>query len=670
MKFLNFQAVWLLWLVPLMILGLVWSIVHRRRKTRLLIEESLWSSVLTPWSPIKKILRQVMLVAAVFLIVLSMMRPQWGYQLREIQRKGVDLFVLLDTSQSMMAEDIKPSRMERARRELKDLLAMLHGDRIGLIPFAGQSFVSCPLTTDYDAFHLFIDQLATDLIPLQGTDIGAAILKALDSFSKEVGRSKAIILVTDGENTGDNLEEAILRATKDEVRIYTIGLGSLEGAPIPDTALGGFKKNESGQVVLSKLEETDLKQISTRTGGIYVRSVTGDMDLDQLYFKGIKDQLQESELKSEQKIMGQERFQIPLFLAVLLLLLEPFVREIKETGRQSRFSKKLASRFFKKKTVASVLLFFSFSLPLQADESTAHQSYVDGNYEKSLELYQKLVDQNPEDKKNYYNLGNAHYKQGHFDKAQQHYLSASTDSDLLIRQQSLFNLGNAAYRQNLLEDALFYYKKVLEMNPDHQKAKLNHDFVEKKLAEKKEESSQSEQNNQPDNQPENQPDDQKKETQDSQNQPASGDDKGDGQSQTPGEDAEKNKTPDQQETKNGEDQKNQEQDDSQIKQGEEQPVQNQYENQGSQDSGSPQEKHPTQPTDPAAQNQQEVANDDKNSSDQNVSSSKSNASSTGKMTEQQMEHWLNGIEDNPKNAMKEMMLKENNSKQTPSGKDW
>ncbi|MBI2340527.1 MAG: VWA domain-containing protein [Deltaproteobacteria bacterium] len=279
--------------------------------------------------PARRIFKAVLVVLGIFFVCTALLRPQWGYTLREVKRKGIDLYVLVDTSDSMMAEDISPNRMERAKRELVDLMKYLHGDRIGLIAFAGRPFVACPLTTDYEAFGLFLDTLDTDLIPVQGTDISGAVETALNSFPPDAQRSKAIILITDGEDTRGGMAQAAQKAKEGEVRIFVIGMGSEKGAPIPLREGSGFKKDKNGGVVISRLDESSLQQLALATGGSYVRSVTGDLDLEQIYLKGIKEVLEARELKSESKIVGEERFQLPLLLALLLLLLEPFVGETK-----------------------------------------------------------------------------------------------------------------------------------------------------------------------------------------------------------------------------------------------------------------------------------------------------------------------------------------------------
>jgi len=230
----------------------------------------------------------------------------------------------------MLAEDIKPNRLERAKRKISDLLNMMDGDRIGLIAFAGTSFVQCPLTLDYSAARIFLSAIDTELIPVQGTAIGNAINTAVKAFRTQDKKSKALILITDGEDqTGKALSAA--KAAKDKgVKIYTIGIGGEMGAPLPNpSTAGGFRKNQQGEVILSKLDETTLQKIALATGGSYVRSVTGDIDLKTIYRDQIKKHIEKRELKSERRKIWQERFQWFIFAALLCLTIEACLAEKK-----------------------------------------------------------------------------------------------------------------------------------------------------------------------------------------------------------------------------------------------------------------------------------------------------------------------------------------------------
>ena len=272
--------------------------------------------------------RTMLTLLGLLFMVLAMAQPKWGFEWEDLKQEGVDIIVAVDVSQSMLAADIKPSRLERARHEVSDLLNLLDGDRIGLVAFAGTSFLQCPLTLDYQAAGIFLDALEPDLIPIQGTSISHALRTAIEAFSRVEKKSKAIILITDGEDHGGNLEEVSRLALEEGVKIFVIGIGQETGAPIPSAEPGrGFKKDSSGELVLSKFNEPLLQKIAVQSGGTYVRSVIGDMDLQKIYLEDIKQTVATKELRTSRRKRWQERFQWMLALALLCLTAERAVRE-------------------------------------------------------------------------------------------------------------------------------------------------------------------------------------------------------------------------------------------------------------------------------------------------------------------------------------------------------
>lgn len=328
MQFAAPHYFYLLWLVP----GLVFFFLYAFLRKDRLLRRFCGTTPPERLSPATARRRQrvaaACLVLTVACIVVALARPRWGFHWEDITRRGVDIIVAVDVSRSMLAEDVSPSRLERARREIYDLCAMLEGDRIGLIAFAGTGFVQCPLTLDYGAFRMFLDSLTPDLIPTPGTALGAAIRLATQSFSRRERTSKALILITDGEDHGSTPIEAAREAAKEGVKIYPIGVGRDTGTPIPaGEGAGGFLKDRSGNVVLSRLDEKTLQKIALETGGRYVRSVTGDLDLDTIYRHDIRGTIEKKELKSTRRKRWEERFQWFAAVAVLLLVLEWFIRE-------------------------------------------------------------------------------------------------------------------------------------------------------------------------------------------------------------------------------------------------------------------------------------------------------------------------------------------------------
>ncbi|MCE2558874.1 MAG: VWA domain-containing protein [Acidobacteria bacterium] len=277
-------------------------------------------------------LKAFLVLVALLALVASLAQPRWGFVWEEVHREGVDIVVALDVSDSMLVRDAEAggelSRLERAKREIADLLQRLEGDRIALVAFAGEAFLELPLTLDYSAAALFLEAMEPDLIPTKGTAIGDALRVSLEAFDRvaSVGsrQSRAVILITDGEDHLGEAQEVAEGAAAAGVRVFAIGIGRDEGAPIP-RAGGGFRTDRRGEIILSRLDEAALQRIALTTGGRYVRSVTGDVDLEQIYAQGIKAQLEDQELGSSRRQRWQERFQWLLVIALAALMLEPLI---------------------------------------------------------------------------------------------------------------------------------------------------------------------------------------------------------------------------------------------------------------------------------------------------------------------------------------------------------
>lgn len=320
MKFANINMLLLIWITPVVLL----VVLYGRRKRAKILKKYLSRISMTIVAPDvsdkRRWMKTALLLLLCVLIPIALSGPQYGYHWQETEQKGIDMFIALDCSKSMLAEDIKPTRLERAKREVFDLLSMLKGDRAGLVAFAGAAFVQCPLTLDYQAFNIFMNTLTPEYLPVGGTDIAGAIVAAIDGFPEKEKTEKAIILITDGENTGGDAIEAAKNAAQKGVKIFCIGVGKAEGIPVPDKT-GGFKKDKKGKIVLTKLEEETLKEIAALTGGSYVRSVAGDMDLETIYLKHIRGELEQSTLKSGKKKIWENRFQWPLGFAIAFLII-------------------------------------------------------------------------------------------------------------------------------------------------------------------------------------------------------------------------------------------------------------------------------------------------------------------------------------------------------------
>jgi Ca-activated chloride channel family protein len=329
MQFGNPNSFWLLALAPVLAVFLVWAFRARRQALDRFAAQPLVQRLADSVRPVARRWKAVFIVTAVVLAALALTRPRWGFEWREVKHKGVDVFVLLDVSKSMLTEDVRPNRLTQAKYAVQDLLEKLRGDRIGLVAFAGTAFVQCPLTVDYEAFRLTLKDADPRIIPRGGTAIGAAIRTALKAFEAGEGRDHAIVLITDGEETESDALAAADEAAKASVKIYAIGVGTAEGELIPVREEGKpmeFLKDRDGKVVKSRLDEETLQQLALKTGGIYVRSAAGDFGMDAIYDKGIA-QLRRTEYEVRLQKRYFERFQWPLGLAFVLLVVESFVSD-------------------------------------------------------------------------------------------------------------------------------------------------------------------------------------------------------------------------------------------------------------------------------------------------------------------------------------------------------
>lgn len=466
MNFVKVQLLYLIWLMPLLFVLIMLGMQRRRRILSRFSSHHGLRSIAPRVCERRRWIKSGLLLAAVSMLVVALAGPRYGYRWQEIERKGVDIILALDCSRSMLAKDILPSRVDRAKREVYDLLTLLRGDRIGLVAFAGTAFLQCPLTIDYDAFYLFLNALAPDFLPVGGTDLAQAILTASDAFDKQAHTEKAIILITDGENTGsgDPLAAAQI-ARQSGIKIFSIGMGLTAGVPVPDLK-GGFQKDRSGKIVLTRLDEALLQQVAADTGGAYVRSVAGDMDLDVIYRQEIRGKMEAVELNSGRKKIWQDRFQWPLLAAAILLLVELLIPS----------ARKLA-------VMAPLIIIFAFNPPALAGPwQEGMQAYREENYAQALQHFLQAQIDDPQNPQILYNLGNAYYRLGEFNVAREHFQRAQATEQKHLKQQALYNAGNASYRNGMLQDAVRHYTDALKIDPEDRLARENLSFVKARLA--------------------------------------------------------------------------------------------------------------------------------------------------------------------------------------------
>lgn len=320
-RFAHVELLYLLIVIPLLVVFYVVA-VGRKKKA---IAEFGNPELLKPLMPLLSFKRGawkfVMLLVALVFVILGAAGPQFGSKLQQVQKQGVELMVVLDVSNSMMAQDIKPSRLDKAKMAIARMVEKLSNDKVGMIVFAGDAYVQLPITTDYSSAKLFLSNITTDIVPVQGTAIGAAIDLAVKSFTPETETSKAIIIITDGENHQDDAVEAARRAREQGITIHTIGMGLEQGAPIPEKGKPGqFMKDGSGNIVVSKLDAETLGEIARAGNGLYIRASNTEVGLSTLLDE--INSMQKSLLEEKVYSDYDEKYQYFLLAGLFFIFLE------------------------------------------------------------------------------------------------------------------------------------------------------------------------------------------------------------------------------------------------------------------------------------------------------------------------------------------------------------
>lgn len=428
---------------------------------------------------------------ATFFLVLALLRPQWGFTWQEIPRSGIDVAVAIDVSESMLAEDIKPNRLKRAQREIIDFLSSVQGDRLALVAFSGIAFIEVPLTLDYDAFALFLSDLTPELIPLQGTNIEDALSESLtvlgvsEKVEKKSARSKAILLITDGENFQGDYTNIAETARTAGVKIFILGIGTQEGSPIPDN--NGLKKDKASKIVISKLNESALVDLAQKTGGLYVRSISSDKDTKAIYQQGIKQLIKKNDQIGQREKRMHERFQVPLLLALICLILGPWLGIRKYLIKNKELILLLLSCLTYSEKLAAQ--------PLENLGASAKEKYDQSKYADALELFTKGKQKAFDDYRFSLGRGSSYYRLGDFTRAKAAFAAASSRTvDPLKKAESLYNAANSMAQLEEYEEAIKTYEESLKLNPKDLQAQENLKYVKKKEKEKKQDKKKDKQN--------------------------------------------------------------------------------------------------------------------------------------------------------------------------------
>ena len=314
--------------LPIMLLIFVWYLYSIRKQLKKLGDYNLVKSLVPDISKSKKVTKFVLLLLAFSSLILALCNLQTGSKTQEVKREGADIIVCLDVSNSMLAQDLSPNRLERAKFALEKMIDKLQGDRLGIVIFAGEAYVQLPITTDYSAAKLFLGGINTQMVPTQGTNIGAAIRKAMEGFSKDLEKNKTIVVITDGENHEPDAIEAAAEADKAGILVNCIGVGSENGVPIPmvmNGVVNGYRKDKDGNTVVTKLNKAVLQEIAGKTDGVFVQATNADIGLDAILDK--LAQLDKKQIDTKMYTDYEDQFQWFLGLALILFILEFFISE-------------------------------------------------------------------------------------------------------------------------------------------------------------------------------------------------------------------------------------------------------------------------------------------------------------------------------------------------------
>lgn len=319
-RFAHSEYLYLLFGIPLLLVIYIVTIRFKKRSLAKFGDPGLLAGLMPDLSRIRPHLKFFIVLLALAFLILAVAEPQFGSKLKEVKRKGIELIIALDVSNSMRAEDIAPDRLDRAKQAISRLIDRLNGDKLGLIVFAGDAYTQIPITTDYTASQMFLSTISTNMVSKQGTAIGAAINLAMKSYDPTSNASKVLVIISDGENLEGNAVEAATEAAKQGIKIYTIGMGSVEGAPIPiveGNNQEGFLKDQQGNVVTTKLNAAMLSEIANAGGGEFYSASSSNVGLNKLFDK--LNHLNKVELES--KVFSEYEDQFPYLIGAVLILL-------------------------------------------------------------------------------------------------------------------------------------------------------------------------------------------------------------------------------------------------------------------------------------------------------------------------------------------------------------
>ena len=500
------EWLWGLLLIPLLIAIFVHA--EHRGLTRLqqFVSARLLPQLAGTVNRRRRIIRFGLQLLGLALAIVSLAQPRWGYTFEDVKRKGLDLMIAVDTSRSMLSNDVQPSRLERVKLAIQDLIDELQGDRVGLIAFAGRAFLQAPLTIDYDAVIEAVNDLDTKTIPEGGTNISSAIMLATQSFGKSAMGNRALIIFTDGEElSGDAVKTAKAAAADAGVRIFTVGVGTPQGSLIPITGDNGetsFVKDINGQVVKSKLDDKRLHEIAEATGGFYVHLENGPRTMQQVQTEGLA-KMQAAEMDVRLSRRPIERYEWPLGAALIALGLSILIPERKRLRVQAsapapaRSAYNMAGSPAKAAGAAAVLLILLCSSAFATVPGV--NAYQQGKFEDAYKEFQDTLKSHPQSRAEdelQFDSGTAAYKLKDYNKALESFSQALLTPDTGLQTKGHYNLGNTLYQRGEMQkgddkklsdwtNALDHYEETLKLDPQNKEAKDNYEYVKKKIDELK-----------------------------------------------------------------------------------------------------------------------------------------------------------------------------------------
>ena len=483
------QWFWGLLAIPFVVALFLTAEKRGKKRLREFVSARLLPQLAGTVNRFRRALRFALQLLGLAFALIALAQPRWGYTFQDVKRKGLDLLIAVDTSRSMLSNDVQPNRLERVKLAAQDLINELQGDRVGLIAFAGRAFLQAPLTIDYGAVVESINDLDTKTVPEGGTNISEAIALASRTFGKSAMGNRTLIIFTDGEELSGDAMKSAKAAADAGVRIFTVGVGTPQGSLIPISGEDGetaFVKDSAGQVVKSKLDEKRLREVAQASGGFYLQLENGPRTMQQIYSEGLA-QMQAAEFDVRLSRRPIERYEWPLGAALIALALSILIGERKRVRAPVR-----SHALLKLAPTAAALLLLSFQ---NAPASAGLQLYRDGKYAEAYRSFQEDLKNHPDSAvkdKMQFDSGTAAYKMGDYDKAVEAFSEALLSREKGLQENSHFNTGRTLEERADMdksdEDALTdlknaqtHYEDALKLNPNNQAAKANLEAVKKKI---------------------------------------------------------------------------------------------------------------------------------------------------------------------------------------------